>query len=579
MAVNNQKKTKKKAPVSEGGITALYCRLSRDDGSEGESNSIANQKKLLARYAKDHGLGNTKFYVDDGYTGTNFNRPGFQQMLEDMDMGYISTVIVKDSSRFGRNYLEVGKYTDYYFPEHNIRFIAVNDCEDRLCENGEDELGAFRNVMNEMYAKDISRKVRSSQRLRGMAGEPLSPPPYGYVKSPENKKKWVIDPEAAEIVRKIFRLCLEGKGNEVIARQLQDEKVLVPQAYWQSKGLGRGGKKTQPNPYRWCKTTIGKILTQQEYCGDVINFKTYSRSFRNKTRIENPQENWAVFRDVHEPIIDRETFEEVQKIVNKVRQRRLKDPEEEKSLFTNLLYCADCGSRLWYHKSTNQTPVRHFFCSNYKGIRGTCEDHHYIREDALTEIVLSELRRLAAYLESDEDAFAELLERKSNADMIAEQKAVEAALASANARNAEVLRMYEKVYEDNVNGKVSDEWFMQLSHKYEDEKAALKKQIFGLNEKLNRLKEAGTSKDTFIKAIRSFLQVRKLTPTLLRELIDRIDVHAVKGKGKSRTQEIVIHYRFIGVIDVPYVQHRRVVFETRQGVAIEYVPKGTSTTA
>ena len=577
MAVNNQKKTKKKVSVSEGGITALYCRLSRDDGSEGESNSIANQKKLLARYAKDHGLGNTRFYVDDGYTGTNFNRPGFQQMLEDMDMGYISTVIVKDSSRFGRNYLEVGKYTDYYFPEHNIRFIAVNDCVDS--ENGEDELGAFRNVMNEMYAKDISRKVRSSQRLRGMAGEPLSPPPYGYVKSPENKKKWVIDPEAAEIVRKIFRLCLEGKGNEVIARQLQDEKVLVPQAYWQSKGLGRGGKKTQPNPYRWCKTTIGKILTQQEYCGDVINFKTYSKSFRNKTRVENPRENWAVFRDVHEPIIDRETFDEVQKIVNKVRQRRLKDPEEEKSLFTNLLYCADCGSRLWYHKSTNQTPVRHFFCSNYKGIRGTCEDHHYIREDALTEIVLSELRRLAAYLESDEDAFAELLERKSNADMIAEQKAVEAALASANARNAEVLRMYEKVYEDNVNGKVTDEWFMQLSHRYEDEKAALKKQIFELNEKLNRLTEAGASRDTFIKAIRSFLQVQKLTPTLLRELIDRIDVHAVKGKGKSRTQEIVIHYRFIGVIDVPYVQHRRVVFETRQGVAIEYVPKGTSTTA
>ena len=577
MAVNNQKKNKKKVSVSEGGITALYCRLSRDDGSEGESNSIANQKKLLARYAKDHGLGNTRFYVDDGYTGTNFNRPGFQQMLEDMDMGYISTVIVKDSSRFGRNYLEVGKYTDYYFPEHNIRFIAVNDCVDS--ENGEDELGAFRNVMNEMYAKDISRKVRSSQRLRGMAGEPLSPPPYGYVKSPENKKKWVIDPEAAEIVRKIFRLCLEGKGNEVIARQLQDEKVLVPQAYWQSKGLGRGGKKTQPNPYRWCKTTIGKILTQQEYCGDVINFKTYSKSFRNKTRVENPQENWAVFRDVHEPIIDRETFEEVQKIVNKVRQRRLKDPEEEKSLFTNLLYCADCGSRLWYHKSTNQTPVRHFFCSNYKGIRGTCEDHHYIREDALTEIVLSELRRLAAYLESDEDAFAELLERKSNADMIAEQKTVEAALATANARNAEVLRMYEKVYEDNVNGKVTDEWFMQLSHRYEDEKAALKKQIFELNEKLNRLAEANNSKESFIRAIRSFLKVQRLTPTLLRELIDRIDVHAVKGKGKSRTQEIVIHYRFIGVIDVPYVQHRRVVFETRQGVAIEYVPKGTSTTA
>lgn len=570
MAVNK----KEKPNTSEGGITALYCRLSRDDGSEGESNSIANQKKLLARYAKDHGFGNTKFYVDDGYTGTNFNRPGFQKMLEDMDMGYISTVIVKDSSRFGRNYLEVGKYTDYYFPEHNIRFIAVNDCVDS--ENGEDELGAFRNVMNEMYAKDISRKVRSSQRMRGSAGEPLSPPPYGYMKSPENKKKWIIDPDAAEIVRKVFRLCMEGKGNEVIARLLQEEKVLVPMAYWQSKGLGRGGKKTQPNPYRWCKTTIGKMLAQQEYCGDVINFKTYSKSFRNKTRIGNPQENWMIFRDVHEPIIDRETFEQVQKLTHKVKQRHLKHPEDEKSLFTNLLYCADCGSRMWFHTKQNKVPVRHFFCSNYKGIRGTCDDHHYIREDALTEIVLSELRRLAQYLQSDENAFAELLEQKTNADMIAEQKAAEASLAAATARNAEVLRMYERVYEDNVNGKVSDEWFLQLSRKYEDEKAELKKQMFELTEKLNRLSEARTSKDGFLRAIRSFLAVQKLTPTLLHELIDCIEVRSVQGKGKQRTQEIIIHYRFIGVIDVPYVQRMPVVLETRRGVAIEYVPQTTT---
>ena len=225
------------------GITALYCRLSRDDGTEGDSNSIANQKKLLAKYAKEHGFSNTKFYVDDGYTGTNFNRPDFQRMLADMDMGYISTVIVKDSSRLGRNYLEVGQYTDYYFPEHNIRFIAINDCIDS--ENGEDELAPFRNVMNEMMARDISRKVRSSHRLRGNAGEPLAPPPYGYMKSPENNKRWIIDTEAAEVVRRVYRLCIEGKGNETIARMLQEDKVLVPMAYWQSKGLPRGGKKTQ----------------------------------------------------------------------------------------------------------------------------------------------------------------------------------------------------------------------------------------------------------------------------------------------------------------------------------------------
>ena len=219
--LNLQLKGKTTAKQTENiGITALYCRLSRDDGTEGESNSIANQKKLLAKYAKEHGFSNTKFYVDDGYTGTNFNRPDFQRMLSDMDMGYISTVIVKDSSRLGRNYLEVGQYTDYYFPEHNIRFIDINDCIDS--ENGEDELAPFRNVMNEMMARDISRKVRSSHKLRGNAGEPLSPPPYGYMKSPENKKRWIIDVEAAEVVRRVYRLCIEGKGNETIARTLQE---------------------------------------------------------------------------------------------------------------------------------------------------------------------------------------------------------------------------------------------------------------------------------------------------------------------------------------------------------------------
>ena len=232
----------------QAGITALYCRLSRDDGTEGDSNSVANQKKLLTKYAKENGFGNTRFYVDDGYTGTNFNRPGFQKLLEDMEMGYVSAIIVKDMSRLGRDYLQVGYYTDTFFPDHNIRFIAINDCVDS--DDGENELAPFRNVMNEMYARDISRKVRSSHRLRGNVGEPLSQPPYGYMKSPENKKQWIIDPEAAQIVKEIFAMCIEGKGNETIARILQERQVLVPMAYWQSKGLDRGGKKTQANPYK-----------------------------------------------------------------------------------------------------------------------------------------------------------------------------------------------------------------------------------------------------------------------------------------------------------------------------------------
>ena len=566
-----QKKTAAKQNETIIGITALYCRLSRDDGAEGESNSIANQKKLLAKYAKEHGFTNTKFYVDDGYTGTNFNRPGFQQMLEDMEMGYISTVIVKDSSRFGRNYLEVGQYTDYYFPEHNIRFIAINDCIDS--DNGEDDFSAFRNIMNEMYAKDISRKVRSSHRLRGNAGEPLSQPPYGYVKDPANKKKWIIDPDAAEVVRRIFRLCIEGNGNETIARILQDDKVLVPQAYWQSKGLPRGGKKTQPNPYKWCKTTIAMILEQQEYCGDVINFKSYSKSFRNKTRIENPKENWAIFKDVHEPIIDRETWERVQELTKNTKRRKPKNDNVKKSIFTNLLYCGDCGHKLWFNINQRNPSIRFYSCSNYKGNRGTCESTHYVREDSLEQVVKMELFKLATYLDHDEIAFAELLEHKTNKDALAERKAAESALAAATARSQELLRLYERVYEDNVNGKVTDDWFMRLSHKYEVEQEELKKQMFDLKNKLERLDTAQNSSGSFIRAIRKFMTMQTLTPIVLQELIDKIEVFPIEGTGKNRTQRLVIHYRFVGCIDLPSIVPKHTYkLDSRQGVAIEYLP-------
>lgn len=566
-----QKKTAAKQNETIIGITALYCRLSRDDGAEGESNSIANQKKLLAKYAKEHGFTNTKFYVDDGYTGTNFNRPGFQQMLEDMEMGYISTVIVKDSSRFGRNYLEVGQYTDYYFPEHNIRFIAINDCIDS--DNGEDDFSAFRNIMNEMYAKDISRKVRSSHRLRGNAGDPLAPPPYGYVKDPENKKKWIIDPDASEVVRRIFRLCIEGNGNETIARILQDDKVLVPQAYWQSKGMSRGGKKTQPNPYKWCKTTIAKMLEQQEYCGDIINFKSYSKSFRNKTRVENPKENWAIFKDVHEPIIDRETWERVQELTKNSKRRKPKNENVKKSIFTNLLYCGDCGHKLWFNINKQNPSIRFYSCSNYKGIRGTCESTHYVREDSLEQVVKMELFKLATFLDHDETAFAELLEHKTNKDSMAERKAAESALAAATARSQELLRLYEHVYEDNVNGKVTDDWFMRLSHKYEVEQEELKKQMFDLKNKIERLDTAQNSSGSFIRAIRKFMTMQTLTPIVLQELIDKIEVFPIEGTGKNRTQRLVIHYRFVGCIDLPSIVPKHTYkLDSRQGVAIEYLP-------
>ncbi len=556
---------------NEIGIDALYCRLSRDDGVEGDSNSIANQKKLLSKYAKENGFSNARYYVDDGYTGTNFNRPGFQKLLEDIEMGYVKTIIVKDMSRLGRDYLQVGYYTDTYFPDHNIRFIAINDCVDSA--DGENELAPFKNIMNEMYARDISRKVRSSHRLRGNAGEPLAQPPYGYMKSPENKKKWIIDPEAAEVVKSIFKMCLEGKGNETIARILQENKVMIPMAYWHSKGLPRGGKNTQPNPYKWCKTTVRKILTQQDYCGDIINFKTYSKSFKNKERIENPEENWVVFKNVHEPIIDRESFETVQKVIAKTKRRAPKKENAEKSIFSDLVYCADCGSKLWYRVNTTNKDIHYFACSNYKkDTRGTCETRHYIRADAIEQIVAMELKRMALFLKCDEEAFAKILSDKTNKEIAKERQLTEAELQKSIVRNDTVARLYEKVYEDNASGKVTDEWFMQLSHKYEVERIELKAKIANLRQRLQDMGTKEQNKDKFIKAIRRFMDMERLTAPLLRELIDRIEVYETEGVGKSRTQRIVIYYKFIGYIEIPdNEEFERVVLEARKGVAINYL--------
>ena len=552
------------------GITALYCRLSRDDGTESESNSIGNQKKLLSQKAKEMGLTDTKYYVDDGYTGTNFNRPGFQQLIDDIEIGLVSAVMVKDLSRLGRDYVSVGNYTDSYFPEHNVCFIAVNDAIDS--DEGESEIAPFKNILNEMYARDISKKIRSSHRLRGSMGEPLSQPPYGYMKSPENKKKWIIDPEAATVVKSIFKMCLDGKGNETIARKLQENKVLIPMAYWRSKGLNRGGKKTQTNPYKWCKTTVQKILSQQEYCGDIINFKTYSKSFKNKTRYENSKENWAVFKDVNEPIIDRETFETVQKFISKTKRRAPKKENGERSIFNGLIYCGDCHSKMRYHTSTSNKEIHYFTCSDNKvDYRGKCPGRHYVRADALEEVVKLELRRLVEMLEIDESYFAQLLLRKNDEEREKDKKFLESELQKAIARSNTVSQLYEKLYEDNVIGKVSDEWFVELSHKYEKERMDLKAKIADTRHQIEELKNTNSEYGKFISAIRRFMQMDNLTSPLLRELIDHIDIFETEGTGKSRTQRIVIYYRFIGYIELPNTTKQTHIADTRKGVAVEYI--------
>lgn len=572
------------------GITALYCRLSRDDGTESESNSIGNQKRLLSQKAKELGMTNTRFYVDDGYTGTNFNRPGFQAMLDDIDMGYIGTVMVKDLSRLGRDYVSVGHYTDNYFPDRNIRFIAVNDMVDSA--EGENEIAPFKNIMNEMYARDISRKVRSAHRIRGNLGEPLGQPPYGYVKSPENKKVWIIEPEAAAVVKEIFRLCMEGKGNDTIARILMDRKILNPTAYWQKRGVNRSGKKTQPNPYLWKHTAVEYILRNQEYCGDVINFKTYSKSFKNKKRLLNPEENWVVFQGRHEPIIERETFMQVQQRLENTKRRAPKAHNGDKHLLSHYLYCADCHSKLWYHTNTVNRDIHYFSCSNYKSdYRGTCPTRHYIRADAIEQVVLQELRRLAAYVRYEEDAFAELLAQKTDRDAAAERKHLEAEIQRSLARSETVVRLYEKLYEDNAGGKVTDEWFMQLSHRYEIERLELKEKISGLRERLKDMDSAERGHELFLRTIRRFMEMQTLTAPLLQELIDHIDVYETEGKGKHRTQRVVIFYRFVGHLELtadafvealfrrddpdsqfafPQANH---IADTRQGVRVEYLPE------
>ena len=554
------------------GITALYCRLSKDDGQDAESNSISNQKTFLAQKAKEYGLTDTRYYVDDGYTGTNFNRPGFQKMLEDIELGYVTTVMVKDLSRLGRHYVEVGNYTDTYFPDHDVRFIAVNDMVDS--DEGENELAPFRNVMNEMYARDISRKIRCSHRLRGNMGEPLSQPPYGYMKSPENKKRWIIDPEAAEIVRTIFHMALNGDGPETIARKLSERHVLVPTAYWEQQGIRRGGKRLIEDKCHWRVSTIQNILCKREYCGDIVNFKTYSKSFKNKKRLFNNEENWVIFRDVHEPIIDRNTFELVQRKLSNTKRRKPKPENGEKNIFTDLLVCADCGKKLWYHTNTINPDIHYFSCSNYvKDTRGTCKTRHYLRADAIELIVTNELKRLAALLECDEQAFATLLQQQSEKEQLAEKKRIEADLQKATSRSEQLITLYEKLYEDNLTGKVTDEWFSQLSQKYDRERLAVKAKIAEYRIRLNDLELQKRSFEIFTAAIRKFMEMETLTAPLLWELIDHIDVYETEGTGKNRTQRICICYRFVGYLEVPVPDDVLLALDMRRGVRVNYTSK------
>ena len=553
-------------------VTAfLYERLSRDDNLEGESYSIGNQKKLLAKVAKEKGYTNLVHFLDDGISGVTMDRPGFVEMIRQLEQGKAAAVFVKDLSRLGRNYIEVGRLTEEFFPNHDIRLVAVFDNIDTA--EGENELAPIRNLFNEWYARDISKKRRISNKIKGNAGEPMGQPPYGYIKDPNDPKHWIVDDEAAQVVRRVYSMTLEGFGTEQIAAQLEKDDVLTPRAYWLTKGIKRPGKGKQQPPTKWNSSTITKILSLQEYCGDILNFKTYSKSYKNKKRIDNDRENWVVFQDVHEAIIERAVYEQVQQKRGKIRKRRTNNGEH--NMFSGLLVCADCGSNLHFHFNQGNPEIKYFNCSNYKGNRGTCTSTHYVRVDFLEEVVLGEIRRLTKFASLYEDEFVKAVIGHSQQAEQTDRKLKEKELRTLLARDEELDGLFERIYEDNVSGKLSDDRFAKMSRRYEDEQKELAEKIKKLRSEIEKQSSRSMTTDMFIGLVRKYTRARKLTPRMLNELIEKIEVFNAEKIDGVWEQRLRIHYNCVGTIEIPTVLPLpipEVSVNTRKGVVVNYAP-------
>ena len=553
-------------------VTAfLYERLSRDDNLEGESYSIGNQKKLLAKVAKEKGYTNLVHFLDDGISGVTMDRPGFVEMIRQLEQGKAAAVFVKDLSRLGRNYIEVGRLTEEFFPDHDIRLVAVSDNIDTA--EGENELAPIRNLFNEWYARDISKKRRISNKIKGNAGEPMGQPPYGYIKDPNDPKHWIVDDEAAQVVRRVYSMTLEGFGTEQIAAQLEKDDVLTPRAYWLTKGIKRPGKGKQQPPTKWNSSTITKILSLQEYCGDILNFKTYSKSYKNKKRIDNDRENWVVFQDVHEAIIERAVYEQVQQKRGKIRKRRTNNGEH--NMFSGLLVCADCGSNLHFHFNQGNPEIKYFNCSNYKGNRGTCTSTHYVRVDFLEEVVLGEIRRLTKFASLYEDEFVKAVIGHSQQAEQTDRKLKEKELRTLLARDEELDGLFERIYEDNVSGKLSDDRFAKMSQRYEDEQKELSEKIKKLRSEIEKQSSRSMTTDMFIGLVRKYTRARKLTPRMLNELIEKIEVFNAEKIDGVWEQRLRIHYNCVGTIEIPTVLPLpipEVSVNTRKGVVVNYAP-------
>ena len=525
------------------GLTACYERLSQEDKNDGESNSIATQKKILERYCKEHGYTGIRHYEDDGYSGTNWNRPGFQRLLADVKAGKIARVLVKDMSRFGRDYLQVGMYTDIIFPEFGVHFVAVNDNVDST--RGENEFTAIRNVFNEMFARDTSKKVRASYQAKSRSGEHVAAyPPYGFKKDPEKKGKWIIDEEPAAVVQQIYKLCIDGLGPSQIAVWLWEHKILCPSAYNAAKGYPCP-KKPPKDPYAWSVETVSNIMRRLEYVGHTVNFRKTKQSYKSKKIVFNDPDDWAIFENTQEPIIEENVFWAVQSI----RQgRRRKTKSGETSMLSGLLFCADCGAKLYrqYHERAKGGYT--FRCANYRGQPKlpTCTQH-YINETTVKEIVLRDLREAIAYVTRYENEFIRELADHSMTERDRELVRGKAELAKAESRITELDEIFKRIYEDNISGKLTDERFIKLSGEYEREQDGLKELADALRRDIKEREKVRTDARQFVETAKKYTDIQELDATVLREFIKKI--HVGEKDKQTNTQEVGITYIQIGTFD------------------------------
>ena len=529
-------------------ITALYCRLSQEDANEGDSNSITNQKDILLRYAKEHRFPNPTFFVDDGYSGTNYDRPGFQQMLSEIEAGKVAVVLTKDLSRLGRNSSLTGLYINFTFPKYSVRYIAINDHFDTIDPNSTDnDVAGIKNWFNEFFAKDTSRKIRAVQKAKGERGVPLTTNvPFGYRKDPEDRTKWIVDEAAALVVKRIFKLCMEGRGPMQIAKLLQAEKVLNPTSYKRREGIKSPSPETA-DPYHWNTNTVVHILERREYTGCTVNFKTYTNSIWDKKQRETPIVKQSVFYISHTAIIVLEVFDKVQQI-RKQRHRRTKTGKS--SLFSGMVYCADCGAKMRYC-TTNYFEKRqdHFVCANYRSNTGSCSAH-FIRAVVLEELVWMHMKAVIFYVTRYEKHFRAVMEQRLRMSSEEAIRGYKTQLAQAERRLAELDRLFIRIYEDNVSGRITDERFSLMSKTYEDEQAQLKVDIHRLRQEIEVQERQIEDLEKFIQRVHKYEDLQEMTPYALRELVKGIYIEAPDKSSGKRRQGVRISYDLVGFIPV-----------------------------